>query len=268
MRTFGFMWLGALALGLACSSAWAATLSLQFDKPLHEKRLALPPDPDNPQSKPMLSCFYFPHLMIKQVDLGEKGAEQLSMTFVPKGQPEPACRRGNAKDEKVINSNTWSGYFKGVKGGYVFFDASDGAEGGEGFAIFSSADNDKLFDDLASDIHSVELMMPVQDIDQRPWYENPLTLRYQRLYLAPCSLRSDEKKCWSLIQQATGLTEKSPPDCSASYQAIEKQAPPEQLKATMADPSVIRYEVEVVLDDHGVIRVTPVSKALECYAAE
>jgi hypothetical protein len=268
MRMFGFTGLGALAFALACSSASAATAALPFDKPLHEKRLALPPDPYNPQGKPALTCFYFPHLMVKQVDLGEKGAEQLSMTFVPKGQPEPACQRADAKDEKVVDSNAWSGYFKGVKGDYVFFEGSDGAEGGESFAVFGSADAGKLFDDLASEMHSVELMAPVQDIDQRPWYENPLTLRYQRLYLAPCSLRSDAKRCWGLVQRATGLTEKSPPDCSASYQAIEKQAPPEQLQATMADPSLIRYEVEVVLDGHGVIRVTPVSKALECFAAE
>ena len=266
MRMSGFIWSGMLLLGLVCSSVWAATPSLLFDKPLHEKQLPLPPDPGNPQSKPMLSCFYFPHLLVKQIDMGEVGAAQLSMTFVPKGQQEPACRRENAKDEKVIN--TWDGYFKGVKGGYVFFDASDGSEGGQGFAIFSADGNDKLFDDLAGDVHSIELMAPVQDVDQRPSYENPLKLRYQRLYLAPCSLRSDEKTCWGLIRQATGLTEKSPPDCSASYQAAEKQTSPEQLKATMADPSVIRYEVEVVLDGRGVIRVTHASKATGCYAAE
>src|SRR5690242_8062262 len=67
-----------------------------FDKPSNLVRLPLPADPDNPQAKPELSCAYYPRFMVKEVDLGEKGAEQLSIFPVAADQPAPACRRENA----------------------------------------------------------------------------------------------------------------------------------------------------------------------------
>jgi hypothetical protein len=51
----------------------------------------------------------------------EKGAEWLSI--VPSAQV--ACDRGHEEHEKVYTTE-WSGYFRGVKGTVVFFDASDG----------------------------------------------------------------------------------------------------------------------------------------------
>ncbi len=252
-------------LGLAISPAWAAETSGLFDRPLRELHLPLPPDPDNPQAKTQLSCYYYPHLMIKQVDLGGDGADQLSMSFVPKGQAAPACRRENGKDEKIVAA--WSGYFQGVKGDYVFF-SGEGANGGEGLAVFGSAETTPLFTDLTTKLQAVTLTGPVQDIDQRPWYENPLLLRYRRVYLAPCSMRADAAHCWIRIRQVTGLAQASPPNCDAAYEAMEKHAPQEQLAGVRADPSVIEYEVEAVLDGSGVKRIVPVSAALKCGPAE
>ena len=271
MRTFSpFMRqaipLIGIALGFACCPALAADAKGLFDRPLREQHLPLPPDPVNPQTKPMLSCFYFPHLMVKQVDMGEVGAEQLSMTYLAKGQAAPACRRENAKGETVITN--WSGYFKGVKNDYVFFSGADGSNGGEGLAIFNAADGERLFADNVTELHAVALTGPVQDPDQRPWYENPLVLRYRKVYLAPCSMRADAPHCWSRIKQVTGLTQPAAPDCSASYVAEEKHEAPEQQAGVRADPSVIEYEVEAALDSQGVDRLVPVSPVLACNAAE
>jgi len=120
MRILKVMFL--IGLWLCPASSWGRdgrTPSL-FDKPLLEKHAPLPRDPANPQFKPLLSCFYYPLFMVKQVDLGEEGAEQLSILYREKGREQPLCRRANAKDEMVINPNEWTGYFKGVRGKFVF----------------------------------------------------------------------------------------------------------------------------------------------------
>jgi hypothetical protein len=264
--------LSALILAVNFSVAQAEDRPSLFDKPTQEKHLPLPLDRLNPQSKPMLSCFYYPHLMVKQIDMGEVGAAQLSLTYITKDKKEPPCRQQNAKDEVVINSSAWNGYFKGVKGDYVFFDAADGSNGGVAFAVFSANGNIILRDVIVDDIHSIELMMPVADPEQRPWYENPIILHYSRLYLAPCSLRSNETACWDTIKKVTGLTEVSAPDCHKSYEVIEADArknnPSMSLAQVDADPSVIIYEIEAVLDSNIVIHINPTSDVKDCFAAE
>jgi hypothetical protein len=262
MRKAGW-WTGMVLASLG-GVAHAADGTQLFDPPLHEQHVPLPPDSLNPQAKPSLSCFYYPHLMVKQVDLGEKGAEQLSMLFVGDGKEPPACRRENARDEHVITG--WGGYFRGVRAGYVFFDGDDDWNGGTPFAVFSP-DGEKLFNDAATKLHSVKAMRQPPPLSQRPWYENPLVLHYRRVYLAPCSMRADTQGCWDQIRQATGLPQVAP-DCSAAYAAQEKGVSAAALTDVRANPSVIEYEVEATLDEHGVIRVVPVSPALACYPAE
>lgn len=258
--------IGLIGLMLASTGgiAHAADSAQLFDPPLGEQHVPLPADPLNPHAKPMLSCFYYPHLMVKQVDLGEKGADELSLLFLDEGKPRPDCRRENAKDTRVIGG--WGGYFRGVRAGYVFFDGDDGWNGGSPFAVFSM-DGEKLFNDVAVKLHSVKAMRSPQPLSQRPWYENPLTLHYRRVYLAPCSMRANAQACWGEVRQATGLSQQMP-DCGAGYAAQEKAASPADLAGVRANPSVIEYEVEAVVDDHGVVRVVPESPALACYPAE
>lgn len=269
MRILKIIFVSGLLLGPAFPLASAPVSSPLFDKPLQEKHVPLPKDPDNPQSKPMLSCFYYPHFMVKQVDLGELGAEQLSILPVSKGQAAPPCRRANAKDEMVIDAREWSGYFKGVKNDFVFFDADDGVNDGSGFAVFSGADGGKIFEDIAkSDLRSVALIAPGPQSGPNSDSASAILLRYRRVYEAPCSLRADQKNCWNSIEQVTGLADIAPPNCDAAYQAEEKKSPA-NARETALDPSVITYEVEVVLDSRDTaMRVTPTSKAVECYPAD
>jgi len=64
-------------------------------------------------------------------------------------------------------------------------------------------------------------------------------------------------------------TAHTPPDCSASCEAEEKRMLAESRQQVAADPGVIAYGVEAVLDDSGtVVGVTPVSKATTCWAAQ
>ncbi|MGA3080038.1 MAG: hypothetical protein ABSD44_01500 [Terracidiphilus sp.] len=219
----------------------------------------------------MLSCFYYPNFMVKQVDLGEKGAEQLSiLPYWVKDNKEPPCIRANAKDEMVIDSRALLGYFEGVKNDFVFLESADGFDGGSFFGVFNAVEDSKIFFDAAKWIKNsaeftslVVVNYPKSDNDN----DSALKLRYRRVYRAPCSLRTHEKNCWSLIRKITGLTESLPPNCSAAYEAMEKEYP-EDAKGWKTDTSVITYDVEVVLDSGTAIRVTPVSKAMECYPAE
>jgi len=122
-----------------------AAPSVLFDKPVKVVRHALPHDPDNPQAKAELRCSYYPHFMVKEIDLGEPGADQLSILPIAAGKSRD-CKRANASDEIVVKE--WSGYLGGVKGEYIFWDADDGWNGGLGFAV-TTADGKKLFDDVA-----------------------------------------------------------------------------------------------------------------------
>jgi hypothetical protein len=169
----------------------------------------------------------------------------------------------------VINPKEWTGYFKGVRGKFVFFDGADGENGGSLFSVYSAVYGTSIFADItASELVSIDSIPAVAQSDTNRETESGIKLRYRRVYEASCSLRLDEKKCWATIKEITGLTEMSPPSCSASYEAEEKKSPSDT-KSFESDPSVITYDVEVVLDSRNTVaRVTPISKAIGCYPAD
>lgn len=223
-----------------------------FDKPVQEKHIPLQPDPINPQAKPKLSCFIYPGFMVKQIDRGEKGAEQLSI--LPLGsQSAPDCQEAGVPGEKAVERKDWAGYFKGVKGGHVFFDADDGVNGGLGFAVFSGSSGAKLLEDSTTELHTVTAT------------PGGLTLRYTRVFSAECSLVAQGAECWAHVKKATGLAAPQP-DCAASYAKAQAfyNTPAEQMAS---DPSVIEYEAESTIGD-GAAKVVPVEGKVTCRPAE
>jgi hypothetical protein len=255
----------------ACGLTWLPGVQAQdrdksglFEPPQERQTLSIPADPKAQTGPGTLRCFYYPRRMIKELSQdGDKGAALLSITGLQKGQARPACQLARAEGEKTIAD--WDGYFWGVKGDYLFFGGADGDGGGLPFAVYASTGS-RLFVDVNVAWHSIELTMPVRDRDARPWYENPLELRFRRSYLAPCSLRAGEKACWRAIRRLTGLPPAAPPGCRAAYQADER-ANPAQAALARLTPSYIDYDARAVLDGRGVIRVTPVGPAGKCYPA-
>jgi hypothetical protein len=225
-----------------------------YDKPIRVQHLPLPSDPLNPQAKAVLSCFYFRHFMVKEVDLGSKGADQLSILPIAVGAGTPACRRDNAADEKVMSPDDWSGYFDGVKGGYVFFSADDGWNGGLGFAVFTAADAKKTFEDVAKKWHSIALT------------PSGVAVRYERVYGAKCSLQADKAGCWRQIEQDTGL-QGAPPDCTAAYEAEEKRTPT-MIQSVIDDPTIIDYEAAASIGPGGSTIASATGKAIACRPSE
>jgi len=217
------------ALALPVCAANAADV---FDKPLDKKVVKLPADPDNPQNKPKRSCFYYPGFMAKEVDLGEVGAETLSITPVAKAGQKPSCDAKNA-GEMVVDPKDWSGYFEGVKGGFVFFTSGDGVNGGMPFAVVDAKNARKLFDETAGTelFHAIALS------------GDGMTMRYRRVYESPCSLYADPKGCWNKIKAATLLADAAKPECSAAYEKEMKRTP-KFAEDVRKSGTVIGYEVE------------------------
>lgn len=249
-----------MRLWIFCGVAAAAALSFGqtpvfasdlFDKPIKSVRIPLPKDPDNPQSKPALACAYYPGFLVKQIDLGEIGADQLSIR--PYTGAAPTCVKSNAANEKIVSASDWTGYFDGVKGRFVVFDAEDGWNDGLGFAVFDTSAK-KLFDDVQKKWLGVSVTPG-----------GALTLHYERVYGAKCSLMSGAA-CWTAIMHDTGLTGAAP-DCAAAYRAEQKRTP-QFAKQVLTDPTIVDYEAAVTIDASG-HKIAPVTgKALRCRPAE
>jgi opacity protein-like surface antigen len=261
---------GALFAPAAIAAPSANSL---FDPPLATQKRALPAAKGAP--KATLTCNYYPHFMVKQIDEGEVGAAQLSIV-AGEAAHKPACQRANLPGERVIDAKEWSGYFKGVKGDYAFFDSEDGVNGALGFAIFAAADGKKLFDDSAlGGLQSVALDGAA------------LTLRYKRSFSADCSAPHDGAACWSKIAAATGLEAASPPDCAAGYLKAKNElakgrceaqgkadaaclpAAIKEIEAQRWDeaPSVVVYDAQAVLQS-GQSTIKPLGGERACHPSD
>ena len=244
-----------------------------FDPPAKTQKLTLPANEVG--AKPKLTCSFYPHFMVKQVDEGEVGAAQLSIVPLAPGA-KPVCQRKNVPGEKVVNPSDWSGYFKGVKGDYVFFDADDGVNGGLGFAVVAAATGKKLFDDsTVGNLKSVTVS------------GNGLTIRYARSYSGECSVPHDGASCWTKIAAATGETGAKQPDCAAGYLKAknemakgrceaDRKPGPACMAAALKEldrqrwneaPTVIVYDAETSLTSGGAT-TRPLSAPSACHPSD
>jgi len=229
-------------------------LPVNFDKPLRTIGVTLPAQEAYGDARRDLTCFYYAGFMVKQIDSHEKGAEQLAIAQLASNR-EPPCEENPTEGEKIINWRNWSGWFKGAKGDYLFFEDDDGRNGGLGFAIFNPAGK-KIFEDSTGG-DDIGTAIYVDQLDQRK-----IVLYYRRVYLAPCSLFADEKACWEQIAQQTGLSEPIP-DCKTAYEE-EQRTTPGYAKAIKTLRSIIDYNVEVVIEPSN-SKMSPLSAGKSCW---
>ena len=204
-----------------------------FDEPLTVDTTPLPKDKANPDMQPQVNCYRFAGFMVKEVDLGEKGAESLAITA-----PDAACERAAGKNDKPVKDDI-AGYFFGAKGNLVFFQAEDGWNGGLPFVVYDTKTMKKLFDDsLAGD-----------DFESLDVNGTTVKIVYHRVYSADCSLYLDGGNCADKIKKTTGLgtPDAKLPDCGEAYNA-EKKRTPDYAKEIEDLPSVISYEAELDYD--------------------
>ncbi len=263
---------GMVALLCACLGLQERALAGNvYDQPLEVRHVTLKPDPLDPQVKRNVSCFIYKHFVVKQVDLGEVGADRLSIIPAAPGKT-PKCRQAKERDEYVIPGDSWSGYFGGVKSDYAFFVAADGTNGGLGFMVFSIADRKKLFEDAAE--KGIEFL----EIKDRT-----LKLRYQRVFTSKCSVVTGGAACQDIIAEKTGVSRESFSSCAGRYEAAKEEMArmrcglkkpgdsscmERELKLINeqkwdAAPTVIVYEVEVGLGGESPV-IKPLSEVLAC----
>ena len=244
-----------------------------FDKPLAKKTVDLGPSRSTPKTHAKVTCYFFASFMVKEVNLGEKGADRLSIVPIAKGASS-ACTRLRGKSEKVIDPKEWAGYFKGVKNDFIFFDADDGVNGGVGFAVYDARTATKIFEDSASG--------PLE-FSTSP--DQQLSLRYTRVLDGECSVPKEKASCWERIKQKIGSEDVPTPDCEKGYEesaqnmakgrcdaqnSKEADCLAKELKLVREQwsdaSSIISYPVVVVLGPNPVVK--PVAGAVKCWPAD
>jgi len=271
MRHATWGWLLLPALGLAASSF----AGKPFDAPLKTRHVELEADPQNPNVRRRVSCFYYRSVVVKQVDYGEVGAQRLALLPVLSGNATP-CRENQESYEYVIPSDSWSGYSGGAKAEYAFFDAPDGSNGGLGFMVLRVSDRKQLFEDTARNgMRAIEII------------NGGIKLRYERVYPGNCSAITGGSACRESLSRDTGVSTASLSLCAAGY-AAAKQAMAKARCAVQASrstdcirgelarleaqnwnetPTVLVYEVEVVLGNEAPA-IRRRGDTLACYPAD
>lgn len=214
--------LGAVLLFLAPVVRGEASPS--FDPPLRERVVNLGTSPGS-NGPAKLTCDYYPSFMVKQLDLGEEGANWIAIVPARAGH-FPACTRAHAAAEKVIPGQDWCGYFQGARQDFVFLNACDAYNGGLDFAVYDARTGTRIFEDTAVDSKAGGLQF-----GSAP--DGVLVLRYSRVVVFACTLPREQASCWSRIESKLGLENVAAPLCMA----YEKQM----------TGSVISYPVEVAL---------------------
>jgi hypothetical protein len=264
---------------LASASLVVSARAASFDKPQFTKTVDLgisrsnPPGQRGPGIHAKVTCHFFPRFMVKEVDSGEKGAERLAIVPTDKSK-DHTCSRLRDPGEREINSDEWTGYFKGVKGDLVFFDADDGWNGGMGFVVYNAKTMKKIYEDVA-----------LGDLTFSDGRGPQTTIAYTRVVDGGCVLPSDSTACWSTIQKKFNLESATAPDCKAGYDRSAEEMAKGRCQAQKADdpqclakelslartqaadaPSVIVYPVEVVLEPTPAVR--PVGGEVRCWPAD
>jgi len=213
-----------------------------FDEPLTVDTAPLPKDKANPDAQPQVNCYRYAGFMIKEVDLGEKGAE-----FLAVARPDAACERNPGKDEKVVKDDT-AGYFFGVKGNLAFFQAADGWNSGLPFVVYDTQTMKRLFvDSLARD-----------DFDSLEVNGSNVKMTFQRSYSADCSLYKDAGACAEAVKKATGLGDIAQlPDCGPSRARPPAACRADSTLAMRRGPRGPRQQIQSDIEDFPRSRERP-----------
>lgn len=232
----------------------SCVLAQNFDEPIRKQivdyGITNPSESSSPHIK--LSCFYYARFMVKQYDMGELGSEWLAISPISEGTL-PKCSRIHGAQEKVIEN--WTGYFKGVKGNYAFFNAEDCFNGGCPFAVIDATTGKKIFEDSSR-------LMPDGRHDKFQLFRTSsgiVTIRYTRVYAGECSIPKEKSICWERFRTKNALLQSASPICSG-YDDASKNT------YTLNNPSVIGYPVEVRLSENPSIKVLPDS--VKCWGAD
>jgi hypothetical protein len=246
-------WALAAALLPASLSFAGQDSAGSFDAPIKKVTVDIAPSPRNYNTRGILDCYYYPHLLVKEhAQEGEKGA-QLSMLRT--SGPQPACQLSREPGEREIEGG---GFLKGVKDNLVFVDGDDTFNGTLSFAVYDSATGKRLFEDWSySESTPGRLFSRVRVFSTKAGY----LLKYVSVAQAQCDLNRDGKACWEKVKAKLGLKSNDMPVCSG-YEHIAEMA---KAFGTEYFESMVAHAVEVTLSPRP--SVESVAGPVKCWPA-
>ena len=231
-------------------------LAQSFDEPIQKEVVdyGLANPEESLSSHIKLSCFYYSRFMVKQYDVGEKGSEWLAISPMSQGAL-PKCSRIHGSQEKVIEK--WTGYFKGVKGNSVFFNAEDAFNLGYPFAVFKATTGTKIFED--SSLLTPDGRDTLQAFEAS---DGTTIIRYTRVFPGNCSIPKEKAVCWEWFRKENRLPQSAIPICSGYDKNLGSLN-----EHYLDNPSVIGYPVEVNLSA-GTPSVKIMPGPVTCWGAD
>jgi hypothetical protein len=189
-----------------------------FDVPLKRKVVLYEVSPYYPGGnvRIKLSCFSYANFMVKQYDEGQKGAEWLAIVPTEK-DAAPPCTRSHAVGEKIIKYLEWVGYFKGAKRNLVFFDATDGTDGGMPFVVYDSKTGKQVFKDSYYESSMWNAKVEESPFNQMRISNSPdgqISLTYLRVTATDCDLHRAKALCWERVRNKLAVMSTEAPVCS------------------------------------------------------
>jgi len=237
------LWLASSAVaGRQSPSPSTAGAAGSFDAPVRKVTVDLGRDPDYPSDNvhDILSCYYYPQLLVKELDIkGDVGSAWLSILH--SRDSLPACERAHAPGERVIEYPEWNGNFWGVKSGLVFFSCPEFEQGACSFAVYASTSGKQIFTgDVAVSDKDRDVHMQVFST------KAGVVARYVAAAHAGCDLYQGAD-CWNKVKAKFGLKGDRKPVCEG-YPQVYKEFRSDQ------DESMIGYPVQVTLSSRPSVR--------------
>lgn len=262
----------ASSLYPSAASAREGQSAPPFDRPLQTRHVRA--------GELEVRCYTYSRVMVKEIDAGEVGDQQISLVPITPPADRPPCQVKNLANEHVIPIESWSGYFHGAKDGYVFLSAGDGVNRGLGFSVYHGGDPASLFQDALKFERERGRFQSIAGDTAG------LALHYTRVYTGPCSVQIDGAACWARIAAETHLPLASQPDCAAGYLRAKQELANARceiahrknntacikreidgMKADDASPSVIGYDVEVLIQPPQT-SIRPAGGPVACWPAD
>jgi hypothetical protein len=210
-----------------------------FEPPVTVQRVAAKSTTD-PISE--IKCSYYPDFMIRET--GTDSPNPGGATIVPPSgaSQHQVCSRAPVAHGVPLKTEFHS--LVGRKGPYLVFSETD-PSGSVGFVVINAGTGRVIYKDGKT---------PVAGLQSVALENGVLHLRYTRSINGSCSIVKDGSACWAKMVRERAIPHevaKSPPSIQACATEYRKGKVP----AAANDPSIVFYEVDMMLDVSGHVRV-------------
>ena len=247
-------WLGVSVVSVAIAASEPDEAGV-FDPPL--SRVSLPLTDPPPDRGAELTCYRYQGFSLKVVESASTSGD-VSIAVAPDPAPGTAapCERAAAPGESSMpgpgfdatgQENDQAGYaFAGIKGRFLVMNLVD-AQGASKFRVYDLTTLRLRFAD------GTDMNGPAFIADEA----GTLRLHYRRGINAACSVPEQGQACWDQLARDWGF----PPDIAATAAPVaDCEGAYRAESAPRDDPSIVYYEVEMVVPPDETARVAATGK--------